>query len=122
MADGKPWIAHVLSLTAGLRRKHGDTDGSAAAVFVREASLDLPLPIETVSKVFQLTPGESRILAATLQLGGGGEVAMTLGIAEAAVKSHLQHIFAKTGASRQSDLVARIGCVRDQLAQEDILI
>ena len=45
------------------------------------------------------------MLAASLRVGGVADVAAVLGISEATVKTHLQHIFAKTGASRQSDLV-----------------
>lgn len=47
----------------------------------------------------------ARVLAASLTIGVGAEVATVLGIAETTLKTHLQHIFAKTGATRQSDLV-----------------
>jgi DNA-binding CsgD family transcriptional regulator len=40
-----------------------------------------------------------------VQLGGVREVAPVLGIGESTVKTHLQHIFEKTGAGRQADLV-----------------
>jgi len=38
-------------------------------------------------------------------VGGAPEVAEALGIAETTVKFHLKHLFEKTGAGRQADLV-----------------
>lgn len=71
----------------------------ASTLFARKAALDLPVTLETMCKLFQLTPGESRVLAASLRIGVGAEVATVLGIAETTLKTHLQHIFAKTGAA-----------------------
>jgi DNA-binding CsgD family transcriptional regulator len=38
-------------------------------------------------------------------VGGVAETADALGISEATVKTHLNHIFAKTGTQRQAELV-----------------
>jgi DNA-binding CsgD family transcriptional regulator len=46
-----------------------------------------------------------RVLLAVVQVGGGPEVAEALGIAETTVKTHLGHLYEKTGACRQADLV-----------------
>jgi len=40
-----------------------------------------------------------------VEVGGAPEVAEAFGISVNTVKSHLQRIFSKTGASRQADLV-----------------
>ena len=40
-----------------------------------------------------------------VNVGGVPEVAPVLGVSETTVKTHLQHIFDKTGARRQADLV-----------------
>jgi DNA-binding CsgD family transcriptional regulator len=45
------------------------------------------------------------VLLAIVQVGGVAEVAEALGIAESTVKTHLHHLFAKTGTKRQADLV-----------------
>jgi DNA-binding CsgD family transcriptional regulator len=42
---------------------------------------------------------------AIVQIGGVPDVAPVLGIAETRVKTHLQHVFEKTGTKRQADLV-----------------
>ena len=45
------------------------------------------------------------MLFSIIEIGGAAEVAEVLGIAEATVKTHLQHVFEKTGTGRQADLV-----------------
>jgi DNA-binding CsgD family transcriptional regulator len=72
---------------------------------VRKAALELPHPLETVAKTFKLTPTEMRVLMMIVEVGGVPEIASVLGVSETTVKTHLQHIFAKTGAARQADLV-----------------
>ncbi len=103
--NGQRYVAHVLPLTSGARRKAGITYSAVAAVFVRKAALDLPHPLETIATTFKLTPAEMRVLMMIIELGGVPEVAPVLGISEATVKTHLQRIFAKTNTSRQADLV-----------------
>jgi DNA-binding CsgD family transcriptional regulator/PAS domain-containing protein len=103
--EGERYVAHVLPLTSGARRKAGVAYSAVAAVFVHKAALELPHPIETIANTFKLTPGEMRVLMMIIKLGGVPEVAPALGISEATVKTHLQRIFAKTGTSRQADLV-----------------
>jgi hypothetical protein len=51
-------------------------------------------------------PGPScASLFAIIEVGGVSEVAEVLGIGEGTVKTHLHHLFEKTGASRQAELV-----------------
>jgi DNA-binding CsgD family transcriptional regulator len=76
-----------------------------AAVFIRKAALDLPSPPVVIAKQFGLTQAELRVLFSVVEIGGVSEVAEVLGIAEATVKTHLQHVFEKTGTGRQADLV-----------------
>lgn len=96
------WIAHVLPLT---RRQADISRTATAAVFVRKAALDTPAPMEVIAKVYKLTPGELRVLIAVLEVGGVAAIADALGISEATVRTHLHHVFEKTGTSGQVDLV-----------------
>jgi DNA-binding CsgD family transcriptional regulator len=105
---GERYVAHVLPLTSGARRKAGISYAATAALFVREASLDLPSPPETIAREFKLTPAEIRVLFAIAQIGGVPEAAPVLGISEQTVKSHLHHIYEKTATKRQADLVKLI--------------
>lgn len=110
------WIAHVLPLTSGARKKAGIAYSAVAAVFARKAALDVPHPLEIIANAFTLTPAEMRVLTAVVQIGGVPEVAPVLGISETTVKSHLQHIFAKTGTARQADLVKLVAGYMSPLA------
>ncbi|HKF99969.1 MAG TPA: helix-turn-helix transcriptional regulator [Xanthobacteraceae bacterium] len=102
---GDDHVAHVLPLTAGVRRKAGACYAAVAAVFVRKASFDAPSPLEAIAKRHHLTPSELRVLLAIVEIGGAPEVAKALGISETTVKTHLRHIFEKTNTTRQADLV-----------------
>jgi DNA-binding CsgD family transcriptional regulator len=114
--DGDNWIAHVLPLSAGARRKAGVNYSAAAAVFVRKAALEPPHPLETIADVYKLTTAEMRVLMGIVQIGGVPEIAPVLGIAETTVKTHLQHVFEKTGAKRQADLVKLVAAHMSPLA------
>jgi DNA-binding CsgD family transcriptional regulator len=113
----RPWLAHILPLTSGARRHASIEYSAVAAVFVHQASLESPSSMETLSKLYKLTPSELRVLAAVSEVGGVSAVAEVVGIAEATVKTHLQHLFAKTGTNRQTDLVKLVAAHAGPLRQ-----
>ncbi len=86
---GERFVAHVLPLTSGSRRKAGAAYAAAAALFVQRAALGTPAAPEVIAKTYQLTPTELRVLLAIVEVGGAPEVAEALGIGEATVKFHL---------------------------------
>jgi DNA-binding CsgD family transcriptional regulator len=114
--EGERYVAHVLPLTSGARRRAGVAYSAVAAVFVRKAALELPHPLETIASAFQLTPAEMRVLMMLVQLGGLQEVAPVLGISVSTAKTHLQRIFAKTDTGRQADLVKLVAGYMSPLA------
>ena len=99
------WFAHVLPLTSGARQDTGSRLDATAAVFVRRGSLPDPSPLETLASRYRLTASEVRVLDAALKVSSVKAMAEMLGISQATVKTHLHHLFRKTGARRQSDLV-----------------
>ncbi|WP_172982693.1 LuxR C-terminal-related transcriptional regulator [Phyllobacterium sp. SYP-B3895] len=103
--NGERFVANVLTLTSGARRRAGISYEAVATVFIHKAALDLPSPPEAVAQEFRLTPAELRVLFAIIEVGGVADVAAVLGLSEATVKTHLQRLFHKTGSARQSDLV-----------------
>jgi DNA-binding CsgD family transcriptional regulator len=103
--SGERYVAHVLPLTSGARRKAGVSYSATAALFVRRAALDLPSPPEALADEFNLTPAELRVLFAIVEIGGVPEVAPVLGISDQTVKTHLHRIYEKTASKRQADLV-----------------
>lgn len=101
---GSASVIHVLPLTRGNSRRHL-AQGAVAAVFAAPASR-AQTPIDTLATLYDLTPAESRILAS---LCGGASLATTaetLSIAKSTARTHLVRIFAKTGCSRQAQLVS----------------
>jgi DNA-binding CsgD family transcriptional regulator len=102
--DGRHYVAHLLPLGSGARRR-GASYPAVAAVFVHKAAIEPHCPPEVIAGLFNLTPSELRVLLAIVEVGGVSETAQALGVAEATVKTHLHRVFGKTGASRQADLV-----------------
>jgi DNA-binding CsgD family transcriptional regulator len=85
---------------------------------VRKAALDLPSPLQTMAELFKLTPAELRVASAIIDIGGVPDVASVLGISETTVKTHLQHLFEKTGTNRQADFVKLVAGFATPLRQE----
>jgi DNA-binding CsgD family transcriptional regulator/PAS domain-containing protein len=103
--DGTRYVAHVLPLTSGARRLAGANYSAVAALFIRKSAIEVPSPPEVIARAYHLTPTELRVLLAIVEVGGVPEVANALGVAESTVKTHLGHLFEKTGVTRQADLV-----------------
>ncbi len=101
-----PAVAYVLPLTEGTAR--AAFRPACAAVFVSTTTSASPLPEAVLATLFDLTPAEARVL---LRIGSGLSAtssAVSLGIGENTMKTHLNRIFAKTGTRRQADLVKLI--------------
>jgi DNA-binding CsgD family transcriptional regulator len=103
--DGERHVAHILPLTSGARRRAELAITATAALFVQKAALETPSRPEAIAKAYKLTPTELRVLLTLVEVGGGPEVAEVLGIADGTVKTHLSHLFQKTGVKHQVDLV-----------------
>jgi DNA-binding CsgD family transcriptional regulator len=103
--DGERYVAHVLPLASVMRNGARSPSKAVGALFVRKLELNSQSFGAALARTFKLTPTELRVLLAIVDLGGVPEASQTLGIAETTVKTHLYRVFAKTGASRQADLV-----------------
>jgi DNA-binding CsgD family transcriptional regulator len=114
---GERYVAHVLPLTSGARRRAGTGYAAVAALFVHQAALDAPSPPEAIAKAYKLTPMELRVLLAVVEVGGVPEVAEALGIAKTTVRTHLQQTYHKTGTSRQADLVKLVAAFSNPLVK-----
>lgn len=108
VGGGNQLTIDILPLPGGTRRR-ALAPAAAAAIFISNRASDLVQRISVAATLYDLTPAECRVLE--ILLGGGctiGRVATQLRISEATVKTHLQHIFDKTGARRQVDVVRLI--------------
>ena len=102
---GEPAVAHVLPLARGDLRTRL-LPQATAAVFVTQAGAGPLADIVAVAASIGLTPAEARVLERLLGGMSLVEAAAALGIAETTAKTHLSRIFAKTGVTRQAELVA----------------
>jgi DNA-binding CsgD family transcriptional regulator/PAS domain-containing protein len=101
--DVPPVFAHVLPLTGSDFRTRLQP-AAVAAVFIG-APPDAQDGADAVAAAFGLTPAETRLLASLFAGHTLNETAATLGIARPTAKTHLEHIFLKTGVTRQSELM-----------------
>ena len=102
--DGQDFIAHVLPLTTMGKRTSAQSYKASTVVFIQRAGKDAPSQPALIARKYKLTPTELRVLIAIVEIGGVPEIALSLGVAETTVKSHLASVFAKTGKTRQVDL------------------
>jgi DNA-binding CsgD family transcriptional regulator/PAS domain-containing protein len=101
--DVPPIFAHVLPLTGSDFRTR--LQPAAVAAVLIGAPPDAQDGADALAAAFGLTPAETRLLA---NLFGGrtlNETAAALGITRPTAKTHLEHIFLKTGVTRQAELV-----------------
>lgn len=103
-AKGKPpAVAYVLPLTQGVTRS--TFRPACAAIFISTTTSASPMPEAVLTTLFDLTPAEARVLRTVGSGVTSSWTAETLGISENTLKTHLNRIYAKTGMSRQADLV-----------------
>jgi DNA-binding CsgD family transcriptional regulator len=101
---GAPLVIHVLPLRRGHVRS-GLIQRAAAALFVASASGPPQLPHDALIQLYDLTPAEVRIFELICEGQTPAAIAALLGITVSTVKTHLFHVFDKTGCRRQVDLV-----------------
>ena len=102
--DGPPCVVHVLpmgggEIRPGLRRR------AKAALFIASANSPPQMPRDALTLIYDLTNAESRVFELIVEGKTQGEIARVLGVAASTVKTHLLHVFDKTGCNRQADLV-----------------
>jgi DNA-binding CsgD family transcriptional regulator/PAS domain-containing protein len=105
--QGDPAVAHVLPLARGDLRTRL-VPQAMAAVFVSQSSNPLPADMSAIAPAFNLTPAETRLLEHLVHGATLVDTARTLCISQPTAKTHLSHIFSKTGVTRQADLVALV--------------
>lgn len=106
-ADGEPFVIHVLPL----RRREislGLTQSAVAALFIAPTVAGQPFPAEALALLYDLTPAETRVALLVAAGRSQADIARELGVGPSTVKTHLLHVFDKTGCRRQADVVRLI--------------
>lgn len=81
-------------------------EGASAVLFITDpASNFLEVPEEILASLFGLTSAEARVCRFLVQGSSLDEVSLKLGVSQNTARTHLKHIFEKTGVHRQSELV-----------------
>lgn len=97
--DGDRAAAYVLPITGNDLR--GELGGGHAAVFVTRRGEQQPMAIEILRTVFDLTPAEARISILIAKGDGPAAISESLGVSVSTIRTHLGHIFQKTGSRDQ---------------------
>jgi len=105
-AEAKGLVATILSLNRDQLRHAGLKSGATSAIFVQDPVAETHLPGRAFAKLYGLTGSELRVLLAMSPAHCLKEAAAMLEISEATAKTHLQHIYAKTGTSKQTELMS----------------
>jgi DNA-binding NarL/FixJ family response regulator len=101
---GAGLVATILPLSRGERRNVCGAFAAMAAIFVQDPIIVPPFPGEAFAKLYGLTGSELRVLLAMAPGLSVKEAAEVLGVSETTAKTHLQHIYAKTATSKQTEL------------------
>ena len=100
-ADHAGLIATILPLSPSENPGPG---AGMAAIFMQNP-IEMPhLAAQAFGELYQLTGCELRVLLAMAPGLGVKEAAESLGISESTAKTHLKHIYSKTGVSKQTEL------------------
>jgi DNA-binding CsgD family transcriptional regulator len=103
--EGTGFVATILPLYRGERRNLCGAFAAMAAIFVQDPIVVPPFPGEAFAKLYALT-GRSCVYCLRWHQGlSVKEAAEVLGVGETTAKTHLQHIYAKTGTSKQTQLM-----------------
>src|SRR5580704_1352289 len=102
-----PLLAHVIPLARNRTEASLDLDRPAAALFVIDPAANLDATAQRFAVQFGLTGAETRILVELVRGNGLLSAAAQLKITEATARTHAKRILAKTGTSRQTELIRR---------------
>jgi DNA-binding CsgD family transcriptional regulator len=101
-------MATLLPLNQGLRREASQPTLATVALFINAPSERFEFAGEAIARQFRLTGAELQLLLALLEGDTVRKAAERFGVARSTVKTHLQRLFAKTGVTRQSDLIRKM--------------
>ncbi|MBV9561704.1 MAG: hypothetical protein JOY90_14840 [Bradyrhizobium sp.] len=107
LLSDEPAVAHVLPLARGDVRTRLMPQATAA-VFITRAESNSIADVGALARNFDLTAAEIRLLEQLARNATLASAARTLGISQETARTHLAHIFSKTGVSRQADLLTLV--------------
>lgn len=107
--EERPLCATIVPFRPGSGEGLPLAENLGCMVIIRvPAPADRPQAAERAARVYQLTPAETRLLAAVLDGKGLQAAARAVGIGYSTAQTHLHHVFAKTQTASQSELVGLV--------------
>ena len=84
---------------------------ASLAVFVQDPEAKTPNAASAIAELYGLTRSELRLVEILSPDGSIKQMAKSLGVSETTVKTHLQHIFSKTGTHKRSELIQLLASI-----------
>jgi DNA-binding CsgD family transcriptional regulator len=103
--EGAGLIANILPLQWHSSRNPLRPLPGAAAIFIQDPAENPKPPLDALAELYGLTAAERKVLELVAEGAAPQDAADRLSVSLATVKTHLQHVFAKTNTGRQADLV-----------------
>lgn len=103
MRSGDPAVAYVLPLDVPGGQQPPGVHASVGLILC--SSQNAQAPVQALASLYGLTEAESRVLTHISRGRNRSQTAIEMQIADSTVKSHLQHIFEKTGMTSQAELI-----------------
>lgn len=112
-STGKKFVAWIVGATATEAGRKNLAPGGASqhrplVLLVHPVSQHILIPAEDIRRTFDLSVAEARLVAALLSGQSISGYAAKAGLSRNTARNHLAAVFAKTGCSRQSELVALV--------------
>lgn len=103
-ADGAPLIVSV----APFRSTSGPHAGQPCALLLARDPGVCEASLLALQQLFGLTPSETQVCRSLAQGQSVDQIASTCAVSACTVKTHLHHIYGKTGTKRQGELIALV--------------
>jgi DNA-binding CsgD family transcriptional regulator len=103
-SGGAPFALHFSSLPAGNEFGQG-AKAPVAIAFIDDGRISAKPDADTLCMRYELSPAEWRVAEAMAHGLGTEAIAQTLGVAVTTVKTHLSHLYAKTGTDNRVNLM-----------------
>lgn len=113
---GRPLLARIYPLST--RGRFTPPDHATVVIYLTDPALQPSDPASDLARAYRLTPAELRLLSRLLGSPTLLDAADALGITEATARTLLGRIFAKTGTSRQVELMRLMLAIRQPLRGE----
>lgn len=92
---------------------------ATAAVLITHDERIAVADVRALARNFDLTAAETRLLEQLVRNATLADAARALGVSQETARTHLAHIFSKTGVSRQADLLMLVDRLAPPIVQSD---